>query len=32
MEQKTMNQCFDLGKDYFSGYTSQRPITDVDDK
>ena len=32
MEQKTMNQCFDLGKDYFSGYMSQTPITDIDDK
>ena len=32
MEQKTMNQCFDLGKDYFSGYFSQTPITDIDGK
>lgn len=32
MEQKTMNQCFDLGKDYFSGYFSQTPITDIDEK
>ena len=32
MEQKTMNQCFDLGKEYFSGYMSQTPITDIDDK
>ena len=27
-----MNQCFDLGKEYFSGYMSQTPITDIDDK
>ena len=32
MEQSTMNQCFDLGKDYFSGYFSQTPITDIDGK
>lgn len=32
MEQKTMNQCFDLGKDYFSGYFSQTPITDIEGK
>lgn len=32
MEQSAMNQCFDLGKDYFSGYMSQTPITDIDDK
>ena len=32
MEQKALNQCFDLGKDYFSGYFSETPITDIDDK
>ena len=32
MEQKALNQCFDLGKDYFSGYFSQTPITDIDEK
>ena len=32
MEQKELNQCFDLGKDYFSGYFSSTPITDIDDK
>ena len=32
MEQKELNQCFDLGKDYFSGYFSETPITDIDEK
>ena len=32
MEQKALNQCFDLGKDYFSGYFSETPITDIDEK
>ena len=32
MEQSALNQCFDLGKDYFSGYMSQTPITDIDEK
>lgn len=32
MEQKALNRCFDLGKDYFSGYFSQTPITDIDEK
>ena len=32
MEQNTLNQCFDLGRDYFSGYMSQTPITDIDEK
>lgn len=32
MEQSALNQCFDLGKDYFSGYMSETPITDIDDK
>ena len=32
MEQNTLNQCFDLGKDYFSGYMSQTPITDINEK
>ena len=32
MEQKELNQCFDLGKGYFSGYFSSTPITDIDDK
>jgi putative ABC transport system permease protein len=32
MEQNTLNQCFDLGRDYFSGYMSQTPITDIEEK
>ncbi len=32
MEQKALNKCFDLGKDYFSGYFSDTPITDIDVK
>lgn len=32
MEQKALNKCFDLGKDYFSGYFSDTPITDIDEK
>ena len=32
MERERMNQCFDLGKGYFSGYFSQTPITDIDSK
>ena len=32
MEQKALGKCFDLGKDYFSGYFSDTPITDIDEK
>ena len=32
MEQKALGKCFDLGKDYFSGYFSDNPITDIDEK
>ncbi|MBR1771772.1 MAG: ABC transporter permease [Lachnospiraceae bacterium] len=31
MEQSYMNSVFDLGEDYFCGYLSATPITDIDD-
>ena len=32
MEQETLNRLFDLGRNYFSGYLAETPITDIDDK
>ena len=32
MERAALNQCFDLGKTYFSGYMADTPITDIDGK
>ena len=32
MEQETLNRLFDLGKNYYSGYLSETPITDIDSK
>ena len=32
MERSALNQCFDLGKTYFSGYMADTPITDIDKK
>ena len=32
MNQEYMNEVFDLGKDYFSGYFSDTEITDIDEK
>ena len=32
MEQETLNRLFDLGRNYFSGYLTETPITDIDDK
>ena len=29
LERSALNRCFDLGKDYFSGYMSETPITDI---
>ncbi len=31
LEQKALNRMLDLGEDYFSGYMSETPITDIDD-
>ena len=32
MDQDSMNETFDLGKEYFSGYFSDSEITDIDEK
>ena len=32
MPQKQLNDTFDLGSDYFSGYLSKTEITDIDQK
>ena len=32
MDQESMNQIFDLGRDYFSGYFSNTEITDIDEQ
>ena len=32
MSQDSLNKTFDLGKSYFSGYFSETPITDIDEK
>ena len=32
MDKEVMNKLFDFGKGYFSGYFSDTPITDIDDK
>ncbi|MBR2824709.1 MAG: ABC transporter permease [Solobacterium sp.] len=32
MDQRYMNEVFDLGQDYFSGYFSNQEITDIDEK